>query len=74
MGWLSLMRIVSARDVQTMNFVLRLAESIDAFVRNRTLGQLAACFDERAELREARIFGESLSDIARRSAERCPRS
>lgn len=54
------MRIVSERGVQTMEFVLRLAESIDAFVRDRTLGEAAASFHERAELREARIFGESL--------------
>ena len=62
MGWLSLMRIVrdAERDVQTMKFVLRLAESIDAFALNRTLAQPAAGFDECAKLRETRIFRQSL--------------
>ena len=48
--WLSLMRIEHARDVQTMYFVLRLAETIDSFVLNRTLGQATTRFDESAEL------------------------
>ncbi len=41
------------------NLCCSLREAIDSFVRNRTLCQLAAGFDESAELSEAWIFGES---------------